>query len=1328
MKYLLIIWAIFFPLQVFSQGKEDVNNWKYTGDKNIVDYSIRYGVMKIGNYAFDSCVNLQTLRIPASVKIIGDYVFHNCPSLKTIIVDNNNKHFCTMDGVLFTNDQKTLVYCPNMRATDDYKIPQCVTTIGESAFLSCKNLTKVIIPPNVEVIGSSAFEECYNIETVFISKNVKEINGCAFSTCYKLKNFEVDHENKYFSTIDGVLFNYDKTKLVSCPQRTTYTIPSSTKAIGYFSFQGCQDLVSVTIPNCVEKIESGAFSICNGLTEITIPESVTEIGHSTFWMSKNLKTVKLPNGIKIIREGTFKQCESLEKINIPDSVEEIEKYAFQECYRLKTINIPHNVREIGKYAFYKCNSIETLIIPENVKGIGVGVFQECERLATVKLENGIEQIGEAAFLLCTNLHTINFPKSIKNTGGYVCQKCYSLENITIENDFIEEYVFSKCNNLKSITIPENVKTIKQNAFWDCEKLQSVKMDNGIERICKHAFQKCNSLTSITIPSSVKEIGEDVFPNLTSINTDGASALSKLIIYKCMSDVYKQKEQYDSMQNYIIKMIDILHNDESKDVYCMPFYMDITNYYNLIGDYEKVLNYSKECAFSEFWYSTLDEEHRYTTAPNGTLLYTILSDAAVKYTNLRFYCLLQMADTYLSLKNYEETELIFDLFRMNYPDCKGGQTDGVLSSIDGNADIGTLFYFLLLKMYYELNDIDNMIKYTDKSFFAQVLKKTKSLYLIKVVVYYLKIREFILGNLTESMLEAFKHDLQRVIQKTGVQYNRYYEFYPTFGDCHYHQDNFDSAFAYYSKSFDYELAKLKDNFSFMNTYQRQNYWEEHRNSFENIVKISTQLPNNDTAIGMAYNSLLVSKGLILASEQNLTSIILDSKDDSLKNNFFALKTYRTQLDTIKNEKSRDSIRALAEHLETDLMQRSSQFADIVGYMNVDWQMVKKNLGKKDVAIEFFYDRDSLYALVLKKDFNAPRLVALKKFRYKSPFNERGKMIDGNSYSTTDIYEAVWKPLEQYLSPKGNVYFSPSGALYNIAIEYAPIDATHLISEKYKIYRISSTRLLALNKGKSKLSKTAAVFGGIEYNFGKGDWLDLKDNSDSIQVAFRDVPIIEEGTLRSGVTYLSGSKLEYEAVSQIIKDAHYQLVDNTTGITATEELFKKLSGQGISNMLISTHGFYQPMDTVVSNNYEKEDISLSQSGLLLAGANSALDPKKRKDIPEGVDDGILTAKEISRLDFKGLDLVVLSACQTGLGEVTSEGVFGLQRGFKKAGAQTIVMSLWKVDDNATKDLMTEFYKNLVNGKSKREAFLKAQDNLRTKYPDPQKWAAFVMVDGI
>ena len=148
---------------------------------------------------------------------------------------------------------------------------------------------------------------------------------------------------------------------------------------------------------------------------------------------------------------------------------------------------------------------------------------------------------------------------------------------------------------------------------------------------------------------------------------------------------------------------------------------------------------------------------------------------------------------------------------------------------------------------------------------------------------------------------------------------------------------------------------------------------------------------------------------------------------------------------------------------------------------------------------------------------------------------------------------------------------------------------------------------------------------------------------------------------------------------------------------------------------------------------EDKAMTRSGLLFAGANKVL---SGKTIPEGYDDGILTAKEISTLDLRGLDLLVLSACQTGLGEIKGDGVYGLQRGFKMAGAQTIVMSLWKVDDDATQMLMTEFYRRYLSGQSKHDAFLAAQEAVRNfkgkirgkdrNFSDPKYWAGFVMLD--
>ena len=143
---------------------------------------------------------------------------------------------------------------------------------------------------------------------------------------------------------------------------------------------------------------------------------------------------------------------------------------------------------------------------------------------------------------------------------------------------------------------------------------------------------------------------------------------------------------------------------------------------------------------------------------------------------------------------------------------------------------------------------------------------------------------------------------------------------------------------------------------------------------------------------------------------------------------------------------------------------------------------------------------------------------------------------------------------------------------------------------------------------------------------------------------------------------------------------------------------------------------------------EDMSLTRSGLILAGANRVI---RDRIITPGQEDGILTAREISFLDLRKVDLVVLSACQTGLGEISGEGVFGLQRGFKKAGAHTIVMSLWSVDDKATQILMEEFYRNIIKGESRQIALFNAQRFLRSTYScysSPYFWAAFVILDSI
>ena len=177
--------------------------------------------------------------------------------------------------------------------------------------------------------------------------------------------------------------------------------------------------------------------------------------------------------------------------------------------------------------------------------------------------------------------------------------------------------------------------------------------------------------------------------------------------------------------------------------------------------------------------------------------------------------------------------------------------------------------------------------------------------------------------------------------------------------------------------------------------------------------------------------------------------------------------------------------------------------------------------------------------------------------------------------------------------------------------------------------------------------------------------------------------------------------------------------------TEESFVSMSGNSPDLLLVSTHGFYYSPENVPSwSSLNGYDNPMYLTGLVMSGGNAEY---LKREIPEGVMGGLLTSSDIAGLDLSGTQLVVLSACETGLGETTNEGVYGLQRAFKKAGAQTLVLSLWPVSDMATKDFMTMFHLELAKNKwDKRTAFANARQSLRKKYDNPYYWAAFIMID--
>jgi CHAT domain-containing protein len=249
----------------------------------------------------------------------------------------------------------------------------------------------------------------------------------------------------------------------------------------------------------------------------------------------------------------------------------------------------------------------------------------------------------------------------------------------------------------------------------------------------------------------------------------------------------------------------------------------------------------------------------------------------------------------------------------------------------------------------------------------------------------------------------------------------------------------------------------------------------------------------------------------------------------------------------------------------------------------------------------------------------------------------------------------------------------------------------MTEKYNLVRLSSTRELAMDRPAIEYKK-ATLYGYIRYS----------TTIEGMVVAAAKY----RGTQRDYADDLPGTKKEIAAIDTILKEQQLQ-VQIFTSSEANEESVKALSGSKQNILHFATHGFYWQDSTGID--------PMERCGLLFAGANNVLigSPERLKDVE--VNDGILTAKELSVLDFRNADIVVMSACETGLGEINGEGVFGLQRAFKMAGAKTIMMSLWQVSDDATRLLMTSFYRNLSQGMSKREAFRSAQQEVRNYTTD-------------
>ncbi|MDR0831680.1 MAG: leucine-rich repeat domain-containing protein [Bacillales bacterium] len=341
-----------------------------------------------------------------------------------------------------------------------------VSTID--SFYGCYNLESIILPNSIINIGS--FYNCNSLKSIVIPRSVESIRYHVFYGCRSLTSISVENNN-YFTSIDGVLFDINVSKLIAYPiakTTQTYNLPYGVKSIDDETFKECHNLKEIILPDSVESIGENAFR-SSGLINITIPDSVTSLGAMAFNRCTSLKSITLSNNITVINDQTFYGCASLESIVIPDSVTVMGIYIFYLCSKLTSVILSNNLTNIGIRTFYQCTSLTSVVLPEGLISIGVSAFAGCSSLTDIDIPDSITSIGDTAFSSCYNLKTIIIPNKVEIIGDGSFSNCLKLESIILSNSliYIGADAFNNCRILKTIIIPSSVTVIMQQAFKSC---------------------------------------------------------------------------------------------------------------------------------------------------------------------------------------------------------------------------------------------------------------------------------------------------------------------------------------------------------------------------------------------------------------------------------------------------------------------------------------------------------------------------------------------------------------------------------------------------------------------------------------------------------------------------------------------------------------------------------------------------------------------------------------------------------------------------------------------------------------------------------------------
>jgi len=589
---------------------------------------------------------------------------------------------------------------------------------------------------------------------------------------------------------------------------------------------------------------------------------------------------------------------------------------------------------------------------------------------------------------------------------------------------------------------------------------------------------------------------------------------------------------------------------------------------------------------------------------------------------------------------------------------------------------------------------------------------------------------------------------------------------------YAQGNYAEADPFFQSALENLRSQFEHQFTYMSEKDRLSFLDTSANNFPVYFSFCFTYRSKDPALaGRMYDAWLLEKGLVVNSIAAIRAKIAASGDRDGLALFERITALRTQLASVRNpppnhlEQWRETVQQLQQEsndLESSLVQRLGTLAEEKQLARATWRDVQKALKPGEAAVEFVHfpyhdgrqwtDKSYYAALIV-----TPETATVPAF---VPLGEAGQ-LEGeplNDFRSRTaklpkegagilFYQAFWKPLEPYLAGHAHIYVSPDGVLNEVSFAVVPTEDGRLLMDKCDIDLVLSTKDL-LREFHPTRENSAVLVGNPRFDLDAAQHKAQIEKLQSTETPPIQLPAdlvpgsITRGARRSdcpdlppgGVLCpLKGTAIEMANVFSQLKQANWDVKPPYTQERALKEVVKRVRHPRLLH--VATHGFFSPDQRRKMGDFGADlptglEDPMLRSGLMFAGADRVL---KGGSYASDMDDGVLTAYEATGVDLQGTELVVLSACETGLGEIKNgEGVFGLRRALQEAGAESVLMSMWKVPDDETRELMTLFYENWLSGKDRHEALHEAQREMRNRMKArwegedrPFYWGAFVLV---